>query len=90
VILFPDVIEILRWAVLAIVGQIACGLQPGNRGRVSGVLVGVDDTRRLLDPLKRRQSERHTAGTSFCPDFYSWSTPLPSSPALSLDEHQQH
>jgi len=47
VILFQDVIEILRWAVLAIVGQIACGLQPGNRGRVSGVLVGVDDTRRL-------------------------------------------
>jgi len=38
--------------VLAIVGQIAYGLQPGNRGRVSGVLVGVDDTRRLLDPLK--------------------------------------
>jgi hypothetical protein len=32
-------------------------VQPGNRGRVSGVLVGVDDTRRLLDPLKRRQSE---------------------------------
>jgi hypothetical protein len=29
VILFQDVIEILRWAVLAIVGQIACGLQPG-------------------------------------------------------------
>jgi len=24
--------------VLAIVGQIACGLQPGNRGRVSDVL----------------------------------------------------
>jgi hypothetical protein len=51
VILFQDVIGILRWAVLAIVGQIACGLQPGNRGRISGVLVDVDDTRRLLGAL---------------------------------------
>jgi len=49
VILFQVAIEILRWAVLAIVGQIACGLQPGNRGRVSGVLVGVDDTRMTRD-----------------------------------------
>jgi len=47
--LFQVAIEILRWAVLAIVGQIACGLQPGNRGRVSGVLVGVDDTRMTRD-----------------------------------------
>jgi hypothetical protein len=30
VILFQDVIEILHGAVLAIVGQIACGLEPGG------------------------------------------------------------
>jgi len=36
VILFQDVIEILHGAVLAIVGQIACGLEHGNRGWISG------------------------------------------------------
>ena len=46
VILFQDVIEILHGAVLAIVGQIACGLEHGNGGWISGVLVGVDDPRR--------------------------------------------
>ena len=46
VILFQDVIEILHGAVLAIVGQIACGLEHGNGGWISGVLVAVDDPRR--------------------------------------------
>ena len=32
VILFQDIIEILRGAVLAVVGQIACGLEHGNGG----------------------------------------------------------
>ena len=32
VILFQDVIEILHRAVLAVVGQIACGLEHGNGG----------------------------------------------------------
>jgi len=48
VILFQDVIEILHGAVLAIVGQIACGLEPGNGGWISGVLVGIDDPRRRM------------------------------------------
>ena len=43
VILFQDVIEILHGAVLAVVGQIACGLEYGNGWRISSVLVGVDD-----------------------------------------------
>ena len=43
VILFQDVIEILYGAVLAVVGQIACGLEYGNGGWISGVLVAVDD-----------------------------------------------
>jgi hypothetical protein len=46
VILFQDVIEILHGAVLAIVGQIACGLEHGNGGWISSVLVAVDDPRR--------------------------------------------
>ena len=46
VILFQDVIEKLHGAVLAIVGQIACGLEHGNGGWISGVLVAVDDPRR--------------------------------------------
>src|SRR5258708_34621706 len=33
VTLFQDVIEILHGAVSAVVGQIACGLEPGNGGR---------------------------------------------------------
>ena len=45
VILFQDVIEILHGAMLAVVGQIACGLEHGNGGWISGVLVGVDDPR---------------------------------------------
>ena len=45
VILFQDVIEILHGAVLAIVGQMACGLEHGNGGWISGVLVAVDDPR---------------------------------------------
>ena len=45
VILFHDVIEILHGAVLAVVGQIACGLEHGNSGWISGVLVAVDDPR---------------------------------------------
>src|SRR5208282_6201744 len=48
VILFQDVIEILHGAVLAIVGQIARGLEPGNGGWISGVLVGIDDPRRRM------------------------------------------
>jgi hypothetical protein len=48
VILFQDVIEILHGAVLAIVGQIACGLEPGNGRWISGVLVGIDDPRRRM------------------------------------------
>src|SRR6266852_13758 len=47
-ILFQDVIEMLHGAVLAIVGQIACGLEPGNGGWISGVLVGIDDPRRRM------------------------------------------
>ena len=31
---------------MAIVGQIACGLEHGNGGWISGVLVAVDDPRR--------------------------------------------
>src|SRR5258707_11194006 len=42
VILFQDVIEILHRAVLAVVGQIACGLEHGNGGWVNGGLVPVD------------------------------------------------
>ena len=38
VILFQDVIEILHGAVLAVVGQIACGLEHGNGRRISSVL----------------------------------------------------
>ena len=45
VILFQDIIEILHGAVLAVVGQIACGLEHGNGGWISGVLVAVDDPR---------------------------------------------
>jgi hypothetical protein len=45
VILFQDVIEILHGAVLAVVGQIACGLEHGNGGWISGVLVAIDDPR---------------------------------------------
>jgi hypothetical protein len=45
VILFQDVIDILHGAMLAVVGQIACGLKRGNGGWISGVLVGVDDPR---------------------------------------------
>src|SRR5580693_7805023 len=48
VILFQDVIEILHGAVLAIVGQIACGLEHGNGGWISGVLVGIDYPRRRM------------------------------------------
>jgi hypothetical protein len=48
VILFQDVIEILYGAVLAIVGHIACGLEPGNGGWIIGVLVGVNDPRRRM------------------------------------------
>ncbi len=43
VILFQDIIEILHGAVSAVVGQIACGLEHGNGGWISGVLVAVDD-----------------------------------------------
>ena len=45
VILFQDVIEILHGAVLAVVGQIAYGLEHGNGGWISGVLVAIDDPR---------------------------------------------
>ena len=45
VILFQDVIEILHGAVLAVVGQVAYGLEHGNGGWISGVLVAVDDPR---------------------------------------------
>jgi hypothetical protein len=31
--------------VLAVIGQIACGLEHGNGGWISGVLVAVDDPR---------------------------------------------
>ena len=47
-ILFQDVIEILYGAMLAVAGQIACGLEYGNGGRISSVLVGVDDPRRRM------------------------------------------
>src|SRR5580700_9492196 len=45
VILFQDIIEILHGAMLAVVGQIACGLEHGNGGWISGVLVAIDDPR---------------------------------------------
>ena len=45
VILFQDVIEILHGAVLAVVGQIAYGLEHDNGGWISGVLVAIDDPR---------------------------------------------
>jgi hypothetical protein len=53
VILFQDVIEILYGVVLAVVGQIACGLEYSNGGWISGVLVAVDDPRfRWFSPPK--------------------------------------
>ena len=53
VVLFQDVIEILHGAVLAVVGQIACGVEYGNGGRISSVLVGVDDPRfRMVLPAQ--------------------------------------
>jgi hypothetical protein len=45
VILFQDIIEILHGAVSAVVGQIACVLEHGNGGWISGVLVAIDDPR---------------------------------------------
>jgi hypothetical protein len=45
VILFQDVVEILYGAMLAVVGQIACGLEHGNGWWISGVLVAIDDPR---------------------------------------------
>ena len=45
VILFQDVVEILHGALLAVVGQIACGLEHGNGRWISGVLVAIDDPR---------------------------------------------
>jgi hypothetical protein len=45
VILFQDIIEILHGAVLAVASQIACGLEHGNGGWISGVFVAVDDPR---------------------------------------------
>src|SRR6202030_3246615 len=65
VILFQDVIEILHGAVLAVVGQIACGLEHGNGGRISGVLVGVDDPRcRMFSPPKALARKRSAAAAS--------------------------
>ena len=65
VILFQDVIEILHGAVLAIVGQIACGLEHGNRGWITGVLVGVDYARRRwFSPPKALPRKRSAAAAS--------------------------
>ena len=73
-ILFQDVIEMLHGAVLAIVRQIACGLEPGNGGRISGVLVGIDDPRRRMvltaqrlwpesaQPQRIQNGRRHRGG----------------------------
>jgi hypothetical protein len=56
VILLQDVIEILYGAVLAIVGQITCGLEPSNG--VSGVLVGVDHSRGRMVLSAQRFDEK--------------------------------
>jgi hypothetical protein len=59
VILFQDIIEILHGAVLAVGGQIACGLEHGNGGWISGVLVAVDDPRlRMVLPPKAMLRKR--------------------------------
>ena len=64
VILFKDVIEILHGAMLAVVGQIACGLEHGNGGWISGVLVGVDDPRRRMVRSAQGFGERSAAAAS--------------------------
>jgi hypothetical protein len=47
--------------VLAVVGQIACGLEYGNGGWVSGVLVAVDDPRfRMVRTTQEKEVDRRT------------------------------
>jgi hypothetical protein len=47
-ILFQDVIEVLHRSVLAVLLQHTLGFELHNRRRVSGMLVGVDDSRRRM------------------------------------------
>jgi hypothetical protein len=62
-ILFQNIVEILHGAVLAIMAQIACGLELSNGWWVSGVLVGIDDARhRMVLPSQRFDQEAHCCG----------------------------
>ena len=48
VVLFQDVIKILHWSMVAFLLQNTVGFELNNGGRISGVLVGIDDSRRRM------------------------------------------
>ena len=48
VILFQDVVKVLHWSISAVLLQSTFDFELGNRRRITGVLVGVDDPRRRM------------------------------------------
>src|ERR1700756_5556992 len=48
VVLFQDVIKTLHWSMAAFLLQNTVGFELNNGGRISGVLVGIDDSRRRM------------------------------------------
>ena len=48
VVLFQDVIKILHWSMAAFLLQNTVGFELNNGRRISGVLVGIDDSRRRM------------------------------------------
>src|ERR1700731_773662 len=59
VILFQDVIEILHRSMLAVLLQNTLVFELHNRRRVSGMLVGVDDSRRRMVCSAEREIARN-------------------------------
>ena len=51
VILFQNIVEVLHGSVLAIVGEIACGLESGNGGRMEVLHFTVLPSFRLRVPV---------------------------------------
>ena len=58
VILFQIIIDILYGAVLAILRKGTFGLEPDDRGWITGVIVGVDDPRRRMILPSQRFSQK--------------------------------
>jgi hypothetical protein len=65
VVLFQDVINILHWSMVAFLLQNTIGFELSNGGRISGVLVGIDDSRRrMVFPVQGFGQKRSAAAAS--------------------------